>query len=163
MSDILDGLSNYTNISANIEALKAAQANSAAVTSSSSSAAAGNLTEAQSFLLQNEQKFNDMLNSLLSSSSDEKNEKSSDSLSSLINSYSSSSTSQAQGSASLQQLNAMEKNSPLLGRTVSYYAASGELKSGKIASISFTSSASAILNLGNGDSINAGAVVSVSE
>ncbi len=164
MSDILDNLSNYTNINYNIEALKSAQANSAAPSNRSGSADASNLTEAQSFLLQNEQKFNDMLSSLVSSSDDQDSESDSDPLSSLINSYSSSSTSQTLDSASLKQLEAMEKTSPLLGRTVSYYdSQSGQLKSGKISSISFTSSASAMLNLSNGDSINAGAVVSVGE
>lgn len=164
MSDILDGLSNYTNLTSNIDALKAAQSNSSSALTSSSSTSASGLTDPQTFRLQTEQNFNQMLNTLMSTSNDKSDETSSDPLSSLINSYQSSSTSQTLDSASLQRMSDMEKNSPLLGRVVSYFdAQTGEQKSGKIDSISFTSNASAMLNLSNGDTINAGAVVSISE
>ena len=154
MSDVLDGLSNYTNLSSNIEALKAAQVNSAPNQSG--------LTDPSTFRIQMEQNFNQMLNTLLSTSDEESDQNSSDPFASLTNS--SSSTSQTLDSASLQRLSEMEKNSPLLGREVGYFdTRSGEQKKGKITSISFTSNASAILNLSNGESIPAGAATSISE
>jgi len=63
----------------------------------------------------------------------------------------------------MQQLNTLESNSALLGRTVTYIdSASNEQKSAIVSKITFTSNLTPVLNLSNGDTIAVGAITSIS-
>lgn len=153
MSSTFDGLENIYSISANIESLKKAQNNS----ESALNANKGQV-DANSFLLQQQQNFNSMLNTLIGSSDDDK-EKSSSDYFSFLDSSQSSSLSSLQNAADLQKLQAMEQSLPLIGRTVTYYGTdSNEEKSGVVSKVSFNSSSNAVLVLQDGTELPAGAV-----
>jgi hypothetical protein len=153
MSSSFDGLENIYSIQANIDALKKAQSNK----ESALNANKGQV-DPDSFLLETQQNFNSMLNTLIGSSDDDK-EKSSSDYFSFLDSSQSSSLSSLQSSADLQKLQAMEQNSSLIGRTVTYYGTdSNEEKSGVISKISFNSSSTPILVLQDGTELPAGAV-----
>ncbi len=156
MAGTLDGLENVSSISANIEALKQAQSNS-----SSALNANKNQVDPDTFLIQQQQNFNSMLNTLIGSTDDEKEKSSSDYFSFFDNSQSSSLTG-LQSTADLQKLAAMEESSALLGRTVTYYGTdSNEEKSGVVSKITFSGNYSPLLVLNDGTEIPAGAVTSL--
>lgn len=150
MSDAFDGLSNVYSIQANIEALKNAQTNSSAALNSNNN----NQVDPKTFLYQTELTFNQMLNSLVGSADEEKEDSSSDYFSFLSDSQNSSLS-----TADLQKLTAMEQYSPLIGRTVTYFdSATGVEKSGVIGKISFNDSSAPLLVLNDGTQLPAGAV-----
>jgi len=153
MSSSFDGLENIYSIQANIDALKKAQSNK----ESALNANKGQV-DPDSFLLETQQNFNSMLNTLIGSSDDDK-EKSSSDYFSFLDSSQSSSLSSLQNAADLQKLQAMEQSSPLIGRTVTYYGTdSNEEKSGVVSKVSFNSSSNAVLVLKDGTELPAGAV-----
>ena len=161
MSDALDGLSNLTAITANIEALKNAQQNSAAA--GKTAAGSGTATnDVDSYLIKTEQNFSQMLD-VLTAPADQQTEtgaSNSDPLayfSSDQNSMLTSLTNQ-QNAIQLQQLAAMEQDSALLGKTVTYYTAdSTAQQSGVVNKVTFSDNGAAFLVLDNGATIPVGA------
>ena len=148
MSDTLDGLSNIYAIQAKLEALKSAKSSASSNTGNSQA------VDPDTFLIQTQQNFNQMLNTLITSPDEEKQQSSSDYLS-----YLESDASSSLNTAALQKLAAMEQFSPLIGRTVTYYGTdSNEEKSGVISKITFSSSSAPILVLQDGTELPAGAV-----
>lgn len=159
MSDTLDGLSNIYSIQANLEALKNAKNNSAAALNTGKSQ-----VDPGAFLLQKEQTFNTMLNTLISSPDEEKQQNSSNYFDFLDNSQNSSLSGLTgqQNTVDLQRLAQMEQYSPLIGRTATYFDSSSNLeKSGVIGSLSFKNDSSVVLVLSNGTEVPAGAVTGV--
>jgi hypothetical protein len=160
MSSIFDGLSNISSLNSSVDLMKLAQQNSSGLNSTSVS------TDPSTFRIQMEQSFNQMLNILIAPSDSENEENSSDPLAFLNNNNSDQSSLLTQNSSVstiLQQLNSLESNSTLLGRTVTYLdSASNEQKSAIVSKITFTSNLTPVLNLSNGDTIAVGAITSVS-
>jgi hypothetical protein len=159
MSDALDGLSNYYSIQANIDALKNAQLNSTSALSSNNNSSNSISSDPKSFLLQTEQNFNQMLNILITSPDDQNQQSSSTNpLDSLLSNQSSTQT----DVTGIQQLQTLEQNSPLIGKTVSYLdSASNAEISAVINSINFSSNLSPTLILNNGAVISPGAVTAI--
>jgi hypothetical protein len=161
VTDPLDGLSNLTQLSANIEALKNARQNSAAALNSSQLSASGT-TDVGSYLLTTEQNFSKMLD-ILTTPADQQQETSSSSdpfafLNNGQDSTLSSLTSQ-QNALELQRLAAAEQNSALIGRTVAYYTSdSTAQQSGVVSKITFSGAGAVFLVLTDGKTIPLGSV-----
>jgi hypothetical protein len=159
MSGLFDGLSNISSLNSSVDLLKLAQHNSAGLNSTTLS------TDPSTFQIQMAQSFNQMLDILISSSDKENETDNSDPLSFLNNNSNQNSmlTQSSSVSTILQQLNSLESNSILFGRTVTYLdSASNEQKSALVSKITFTSNLTPVLNLSNGDTIAVGAITSIS-
>lgn len=157
---IFDGLSNISSLNSSVDLVKLAQQNSAGLNSSSLS------TDPSTFQIQLQQSLNQMLSDFLTPSDDQNNDNnSSDPFSFLTNNSDQNSllTSTSSASTIMQQLNALESNSALLGKTVIYLdQTSNEQKSAVVSKITFNQNLTPMLNLSNGDTIAVGAVLSVS-
>ena len=148
MSSITDGLENIYSIQANIESLKNAQQNSSSATKSQ--------VDPDTFLYQTAQSFNKMLDSLLSSSDEDKESSSSDLFGFLDNSQQSyiDSLTKQQAATTTQQA----QSSPLIGRTVTYFSTeTGAETSGVVSQISLERGGQ-VLILSDGTILPAGAV-----
>jgi hypothetical protein len=146
----LDGLSNIYTIQANIDALKNAQGNSSAALNNQSQ------VDPDTFLYQTALSFNQMLDSLVSPSDDEKEKNSSDLFGFLGNSQESyiENLTKQQTATTTQQA----QSSPLIGRTATYYdPATGEEKNGVINKVSFDRGGQSLI-LADGTELPAGAV-----
>jgi hypothetical protein len=158
---MFEGLSNISSLNSSVDLMKLAQQNSTALNSTTLS------NDPSTFRIQMEQSFNQMLNLLIyPNESEGEEENSSDPLSFLTNNNDQNSLlTQSSSSVStiLQQLNKLEGNSTLLGKTVTYVdSASNEQKSAIVSKITFTSNLTPVLNLSNGDTIAVGAISTVS-
>jgi flagellar hook protein FlgE len=150
VADLLDGLSNLTNISANIESLKQAQLNSAAATK-----------EVDSYLINTEKNFSKMLDVLTAATDQQKETGSSDPLAYFSSDSNSALTSltEQQNAIQFKQLAALEQSSALIGRTVTYYTAdSTAQQTGVVSKVSISDSGAVSLALANGATIPVGAV-----
>ena len=160
MSGLFDGLSNISSLNSSVDLMKLAQQNSAGLNSTTLS------NDPATFQIQMQQSFNQMLNMLISPSDTENEENKSDPFSFLTNNSDQNSLLTQQNSSVstiMQQLNTLESNSALLGRTVTYIdSASNEQKSAIVSKITFTSNLTPVLNLSNGDTIAVGAITSIS-
>jgi hypothetical protein len=166
MADTLDGLSNLTSISAQIETLKQAQLNSAAAVKQSNGTGTAT-NDVDSYLINTQQNFSKMLD-ILTTSADQQSDTSSTSsadpfafLNGGQNSTLSSLTAQ-QNAIEMQKLAAAEQSSALLGKTVTYYTAdSPEQKSGVVSKITFNDSGAPFLLLADGTTIPVGSVAAL--
>ncbi|MCU0641812.1 MAG: hypothetical protein MUC35_07030 [Candidatus Margulisbacteria bacterium] len=161
MTDPIDGLSNLTQISANIEVLKQAQLNSTAAAKQSG----GTATDVDSYLIQTEQNFSKMLDVLTTVKSDDTGGSSNSDPLAYFSSEQSSTLSDLtaqQNALQLQKLAAAEQSSALLGRTVTYYTTDSlEQQSGVVSKITFNDGGAPFLLLEDGKTIQVGAVNSV--
>ncbi|MDD5594504.1 MAG: hypothetical protein PHG97_07180, partial [Candidatus Margulisbacteria bacterium] len=160
MSNLFDGLSNVESITAKINALKKAQENGATT--------APDGVDPDTFILQTQQNFNDMLNSLMVSPDEKDQSSSSDPFSFMTDSSQNTLQSQIQSltnstNTGAQNLTALEQNSPLLGKVAIYQDQTGAQLEGVISKILLDKNGAPVIVLNDGLQIAASAIIGIKQ
>jgi hypothetical protein len=157
-SDFLDGLSNVESLTAQINALKKGQQTGGA--NSASSAA-----DPDTFILQTQQNFNQMLTSLMASpDSGNGSSDSTDAFSSFLGGSDQTSlqaqlqTATSTSAANLQKLTALEQNSQLIGKRVVYQDSAGAQHEAVVSQIAVDQKGNASIVTSDGTQIAVSAI-----
>jgi hypothetical protein len=163
MSDLLDGLSNVEALTAQISALKKGQQTENANSSSSA-------TDPDTFILQTQQNFNQMLTSLMASTdSNDGSSDSSDAFSSFLSGSDQASlqaqlqTATSTSAANLKKLTALEQNSQLIGKRVVYQDSAGAQHEAVVSQIAVDQKGNASIVTNDGLQIAVSAIVGLKQ